>query len=133
MAEMDWTKFFSLTSGNERKIGEVTPTALNKSDEKVKKDIEENEETFLGIDKKKVDKIAKIYKNIDKSEPQLLTPPDPLIFQPDIYHPGMGPVGQPMEKNQSPLFADRSSIESAKVTNLNNQIGQLQSLLFNRQ
>ena len=130
---MDWTKFFSLTSGKEKQLAEVKPVALTQTDQKVKKDLDENEETFLGIDKKKVDTIAKIYKNIDKSEPQLLTPPDPLIFQSDIYHPGMGPVGAPIENNQSPLFADRSSIESAKVTNLNNQIGQLQSLLFNGQ
>ena len=129
---MDWKQFFSLTSKNaEKKV--MQPVALNKSDEEVKKDVDTKEETFLGVDKEKLKTAAKMYQSVNKGDEPRIYSPDPLIFQPDIYHPGMGPVGQPMEKNQSPLFADRSSIESAKVTNLNNQIGQLQSLLFNGQ
>jgi len=132
MADMDWKQFFSLTSKNaEKKV--MQPVALDKNDEDVKKDIDTKEETFLGVDKEKLKTAAKAYQSVSKGDEPQIYSPDPLIFQPDIYHPGMGPVGQPMEKNQSPLFADRSSIESAKVTNLNNQIGQLQSLLFNGQ
>ena len=111
----------------------MEPMALNKSDEDVKKDIDTKEETFLGVDKEKLKTAAKIYQGATEGNEPRVYVPDPLIFQPDIYHPGMGPVGQPIEKNQSPLFADRTSIESAKITNLNNQIGQLQSLLFNGQ
>jgi len=129
---MDWKEFFSLTSKNtEKKVME--PMALNKSDEDVKKDIDTKEETFLGVDKEKLKTAAKIYQGATEGNEPRVYVPDPLIFQPDIYHPGMGPVDQPIEKNQSPLFADRTSIESAKITNLNNQIGQLQSLLFNGQ
>ena len=76
----------------------------------------------------KLAQIAKVMGKGDKSKPQVYSP-SPLQFTPDIYHPGTGPVNIP-EMPKSPLFASRSSIESAKIGSLNNQIGQLRRLLF---
>ena len=96
-------------------------TAFTGSDEEViDEETEESEGGFA--------EFAKSLAKGSKSKPQVYSPP-PLQFTPDIYHPGTGPVNIP-EMPKSPLFASRSSIESAKIGSLNNQIGQLRRLLF---
>jgi hypothetical protein len=95
-----------------------------------------NATAFTGSDEEVIDEesgggFAEFVKSLAKgseSKPQVYSP-SPLQFTPDIYHPGTGPVNIP-EMPKSPLFASRSSIESAKIGSLNNQIGQLRRLLF---
>jgi hypothetical protein len=100
----------------------MTATAMTGSDEEVI-----TEEPVIE-EENKLAEIAKAMLKGDKSTPQVYSPP-PLQFAPNMYHPGTGPVNIP-EMPKSPLFASRSSIESAKIGSLNNQIGQLRRLLF---
>ena len=92
---------------------------------------------FTGSDEEVIDEeteesggdFADLAKSLQKKSKPTMYSPSPLQFTPDIYHPGTGPVNIP-EMPKSPLFASRSSIESAKIGSLNNQIGQLRRLLF---
>jgi len=105
----------------DNELPNMKATAFTGSDEEViDEETEESEGGFA--------EFAKSLAKGSKSKPQVYSPP-PLQFTPDIYHPGTGPVNIP-EMPKSPLFASRSSIESAKIGSLNNQIGQLRRLLF---